>query len=453
MTELPDIVAGAVDHARGDEEVEAYAVHCISTTIQAGTDAAIRHVSRAETRGVGVRVIRDARLGYASSSDLSPEVVRATVERARMNADASDRDEAQALPSDGPLEPAAEQPNNMLVDAPLDDKLALVIEVARRVVALDARVRALDTVEYHDEQKTVAIASTRDVHTVDQAGYVEIWADALGEDSSGRAGDYAYWLGRSLELFEPEKLAAEAVDRTVRLLGPVSSRHLGIPVVLDRNVVADLLTAVGKGLSGGPVSSGRTPFAGSAGHKVAATCVNLADDGRSSASLAAAAFDDEGVPRRRTRLIDNGLMSGVLHSTVTARAVGDGARSTGNAWRTSHKSVPHAAASCLMLTPTGKLTEILSNLPEAVYIQQLSGSRAGINAVTGRIDVGGIGWLMRDGQPAGPVKTVPMSTSLSEFLGAIEAIADDAAQVPFTPAAASTVVCSGRLTEQPAGST
>ncbi|MEJ7708080.1 MAG: DNA gyrase modulator [Nocardioidaceae bacterium] len=197
MTDLPDLVATVLDHAAGEEDIEAYGVHRLSTTIQAGTDATMRHVGRAETRGLGIRLIRNGRLGYASTAELDPTAISLTVQRARANADASDIDQAQQLPApqladdvDGLLDPS-------LLHASLADKISLVEDVARRVVSLDPRVTALDTTEYHDEQRTVAIASTRGVQVVHQAGYVELWTDALGEDGDVRASDYSYQFGRT----------------------------------------------------------------------------------------------------------------------------------------------------------------------------------------------------------------------------------------------------------------
>lgn len=445
MTELPDLVASVLDHAMSDEEVEAYAVHRVSTTIQAGTDATIRHVERAETRGLGVRVIRDGRLGYASTSDLDSAAVRLTVERARTNATASDVDEAQQLPApqasnvvEGLLHPS-------LGCTSLADKITVVEELSRRVVSLDRRVSALDTAEYHDEDKGVAVASTRGVQMVQQAGYIELWADALGEDEHGRSSDYAYQFARAPADCDLESLARTAVERTLRLLGPVSPYRPGLPVILDSAVVADLLVAVGKGLSGGPVSSRRTPFADKKGATVAARCVSLADDGRSLTSSAAATYDDEGVPRHRTQLIDDGVLVGEMHSTVTARATGSGGGSTGNARRATYKSVPRAAPTCLLLEPTVRGGQLMSGFDEAVYIQQLAGAGVGINAVTGRVDVGGVAWLFRDGQVAGRLDVLPIASDLLSILAAVLAVGDDAQPAPFSPAIASTVLCDSRL--------
>jgi predicted Zn-dependent protease len=85
-----------------------------------------------------------------------------------------------------------------------------------------------------------------------------------------------------------------------------------------------------------------------------------------------------------------------------------------------------------------------------IYIQQLSGSGAGINPVTGRVNVGAVGALLRGGEPSGRVDAISVSTTLMNVLRSIEAVADDAYPVPFTPTAAATVLCtSGLLSSGP----
>jgi PmbA protein len=444
MSELSEVVTRVLDSALDGEQVEAYAVHRLSTTVQVDTDAEIRQVSRAEIRGVGVRLIQDGRLGYASCSALDEAALRRTVELARSNARVGDRDAAQGLPEPEVI-PEMESVDRALGTASLTEKIDLAVDVARRVVSLDRRVRSLDTAEYHDEQKTVAVASTRGVQASYTTGYAEAWVEVVGEDEHGRVSDSGYLFGRSPGECDPEVLAARAVGRTVRLLGPVAVPRKDLPILLDPSVVADLVAAIGRSLGGGPVSSGRTPFKGLVGTAVAAPCVDLTDEGRLRLSPAAAPFDDEAVPRRRTPLVDGGVLVGALHSTVTARATGASAASTGNARRATHKSPPYAAPSCLVLSPTVSLDELMSGLDEAIYIQQLSGSGAGINPVTGRVNVGVLGAVLLAGEPAGRVDTISLSTSLMHFLRSIEAVADDAYPVPFTPTAAATVFCTSDL--------
>jgi predicted Zn-dependent protease len=84
---------------------------------------------------------------------------------------------------------------------------------------------------------------------------------------------------------------------------------------------------------------------------------------------------------------------------------------------------------------------------DAVYLQQLTGAGVGLNAMTGRVDVGCVGALIRGGEAAGRLPTTPLSSSLPAILRAVTAVADDAYQVPFTPVSAATVVCDGGLVE------
>jgi predicted Zn-dependent protease len=321
----------------------------------------------------------------------------------------------------------------------------LVVDLAQDVVARDRRVPAIDTAEYHDEIKSVAVASTRGVDIEQKIGFLEIWSDALGEDTGVKAAEDAYQVGRSLADIRVDRLAAEAVQRTVDLLASEVSCPSELPIVFDPLVVADFLNAIGKGLSGGAMSSGRSPFASQQGMSVAPPWLELVDDGISPLFRTAAVYDDEGLPRRRTSLVKAGVLSGVMHSTVTARAMSNGASTTGNARRGSYKTVPKASPHCLVLTPTATRDAVIASAGRALYIQQLAGAGAGIDPITGRVEVGGVGWLLDDGQNVGRLPVVPISTTLPTFLRSITAVGDDTYQAASLPTAGCTVMCGSEL--------
>ena len=445
MSDLLDLADLVLQTAGSGEDIEVYLIHRISTTIQAGAGGQVRSVARAETRGAGVRMMSGNRMGYASTADLRTASLGLTVERARRNARLGDTDGANLLPKPTAAPASAEHGAPRLSPTPLEDKIALVTELASRVVTLDPRVRSLDTAEYSDEWREVAVVSTQGVRTQDSRTFVQLWSDALGEDEHGTASDYAYWCGVSDDGIDVQSLARTAVDRTTRLLGPLAQAPRGSPVILDRNVAAELLTAVGRGCTGVAAASGRGPLPGTVGSEVAAPCVSVVDDGVLVSSPAAATYDDEGVPRRRTAVITDGHLAGTLHSTGTAAAVGAGASSTGNARRTSHKSAPRAAPTTLVLRPTVSLSRLLADAGEAVYVQQLSGAGVGISAITGRVNVGCVGWVLRNGEPVGRVPTTALTGTLSTVLRAVAAVGDDTEQIPFTPVRASTVLCDSKL--------
>jgi PmbA protein len=436
MAELMDLASSVLTLATSGEDLEVYGVHTVATTVQAGDDAVIRRVDSAETRGLGVRVFRDERVGYASTSDLAPDAIAASVDRARANARASDPDPASRPPDAQPAHDRSDAPL-LAASTSLEAKITLVTRLVNAVSALDPRVRGIDTAEYADERREVVVVSTRGVRAQHERCRCELWVDALGEHPAGMATDTGYWSGLDAADADPEAVARDAVTRTVHLLGEPRPRTDGLPVLLDYVVVGELLAAVGRACTGGAIGSGRSPFAGRLGEPVGSEAVSLVDDG----ARFAGPHDDEGTGRRPTRLISSGVLTGVLHSAATASAMGDGSTSTGNARRVTYKSAPRAAPAGLLLEPTTGPGQLVADVGDAVYLQQLSGAGSGINPVTGRIDVGGVGWLLRDGEAAGRVATFSLTTDFGSLLRSVTHVADDARHVQDLPVRAGTVGC------------
>ena len=179
---------------------------------------------------------------------------------------------------------------------------------------------------------------------------------------------------------------------------------------------------------------------------MAADHVSLADDGMDAAFPGSAPFDDEGVPRRRTPLIDRGVVVGVLSSTESVAANGDGRASTGNARRGSHKSPPSVAPTTLVLAATTTRTALLRTAPQLVYVQQLTFGRSAVDPVSGRIGVGAGGFLLNGGEPAGTYEPWALETRLTDLLRMVLDVGDDPRIDPESPTAAPTVACDPRLT-------
>jgi predicted Zn-dependent protease len=61
---------------------------------------------------------------------------------------------------------------------------------------------------------------------------------------------------------------------------------------------------------------------GQLGQTVARSDVTVVDDALMPAGLGSSPFDDEGVPTRETRIIEDGVLRNYLHSAYTARKLG-----------------------------------------------------------------------------------------------------------------------------------
>jgi PmbA protein len=170
-------------------------------------------------------------------------------------------------------------------------------------------------------------------------------------------------------------------------------------------------------------------FVGREGEDVAAAGVTLVDDPTLSESFGAVAYDSEGLPTRRVELIAGGRLNGFLHNVYTGRRAGGA--TTGSATRAGFKSAPGVGARALHLQP-GSLgpDEVMASVPEALYVQSVSGLHSGTNPVSGDFSVGVEGLMVRDGAFAEPVREITIASTLQRILLDIDQIGSDLTWLP-----------------------
>jgi len=144
--------------------------------------------------------------------------------------------------------------------------------------------------------------------------------------------DYWFSVARSLGRLEsPEHVGKVAAERTLRRLGARKVKTAQVPIVFDPLVAASILEHIFEGVNGDSVYRGASFLAGKLGQKIAGNNVNVIDDGTLRGGFGTSPFDGEGVPTRRTVVIENGVLKSYLLNTYTAKKLG--MQTTGNASR------------------------------------------------------------------------------------------------------------------------
>ena len=162
MPELNDLVRAAVEATEGDEAVEAYAEESRQTEASA-LRSEVEGLTFAESRGVGMRVVRDQRQGYAWAADPSLEEVRDAVRRARENAALAEPDEYNGIPGFEPADPMPELFRADTAEVSTDAKVRMALDLEQRTISIDPRVSKIDAAQVGDAVSRVAIASTAGV--------------------------------------------------------------------------------------------------------------------------------------------------------------------------------------------------------------------------------------------------------------------------------------------------
>ncbi len=429
MSELAELAARVAGWSRHGEGVEVYVSRGTETEVQV-YEGEVESLSSATSAGAGIRVVSGGRQGFAYSGALDEDVLVATLDEARSNAQFSSPEPWVGLPEPDGAEPVAlDLWRDELAAWPTQRKVDTALDLEREVRAGDPRIRLVESARWGDSSSEMAVASSLGVLAADRSTACYLSAFAVAGEGTESKVAHGYTVGRGPSELSPAKAANDAVDRAVRMLGATKPRSAHVPVVLEPRVSAQLLSLLGSVLSGERVLKGISLFSDRLGETVAAPGLTLMDDPTEPAAWGAAAFDDEGLACRRNVMIEAGVLRRFLYDTTSARRAGTG--STASAVRAGYKSAPGVGTRAVQLQP-GELSpnEVLAQIGDGLLVQSVTGMHSGVNPVSGDFSVGAEGLLVRRGELASPVRELTVASSIQRMLQGVIAVANDTEWLP-----------------------
>lgn len=429
--ELSEVARRAVAAAAqaGAGEAEAYVARDSGREVRVH-GGEVESLTAATQSGVGVRAWIGHRVGYAYGTDFSDAGVEAIAARAAAAAAVADEDEFAVPPAPAEVESIAGLSDPGLAASSADQVAELALAVERTALAADSRIAGVEQAVYADSAERVAIASSSGVAGEYETSSCFAYLQALAEGEGSRETGLGFGLGRGPGDLDPEAIGAEGAERALSMIGASKPASRSCPVVFDPTVAASFAGLIGGALGANAVQRGRSPFAGRLGEELASGALVLFDDGRDPGGSASAPFDGEGMPRRRTALIEGGRLRAFLYDTYTANR--EGGASTGSASRAGYRTLPSVSASNLIVA-AGELplSGLLAAAGDGVYVTDVAGLHSGVNPVTGVFSVGASGRAIRDGALAEPVREFTIAGDLVSMLAAVTAAGSESRWVPF----------------------
>ena len=382
----------------------------------------LENVSRSEGEEIGLRFFIGSRSATVASSDFSDEALAALVER------------AAAMAAEAPEDPyAGLAPDELLHRGPIPDIDAddgAAVDSARlRELALAAESAALGIAGVTNSSGGSASASSSTVALATSAGFAEGYrvsgygtsVSVIAGEGAGMQRDHAWHGTRHLsDLDAPETVGRKAGERAVARLGPVKPRVGRMPVLFDPRIASSLLGHLAGAISGAAVARKSSFLQDKLGERIFASGVSIVDDPLRPRGSRSRPFDGEGVRVSRRELIADGVLTGWLAESASARQLG--IAPTGHAARGA-SGAPGASPSNLYIE-AGKRSrdQLLGEFPEALLVIELIGQ--GVNPVTGDYSRGAAGFLVRNGSIAEPVSGITIAGNLLDMFATLEPASD-----------------------------
>jgi PmbA protein len=426
--ELKALCARVVERARkkGAREAEAFSERSrtASATVANGE---IEELSEAASKGVGLRLFVDGRLGFASTTDFAPEAIETLIDRAIALARASAPDEANGLPTRRELSLTNRPRVGRLFDdavAGLDPswKLSAAFEMERAARAEDGRCTRFEGSGAGEAVVEYAIANSHGLSDAERGTHVYLWCSPVAGEGDGlQTSSWSDHRRHLAEVESPESVGREAARRTVRMLGARKPESARVPVIFDPNMAAGFFGALARAASGELVYKRSSFLAGRLGQAIASPLVTLVDDGRIEGALGASAFDGEGLVTRSLPVLENGVLKNFFYDVRTARKAG--AKPTASA-RRGYASLPAIAARHLVVTPGTQSPEgLIRGVKRGLFVTSMLGS--GANVITGDYSRGANGLWIENGELTFPVQEATVAGHLDEMLKSIDALGSD----------------------------
>lgn len=168
-------------------------------------------------------------------------------------------------------------------------------------------------------------------------------------------------------------------------------------------------------VKGDNVVRGKSKLRDRIGEEIAPETVTLIDDGTLPLGINTSISDDEGVPRRRTPIIEEGVLRSYLWDTYWANKTG--VESTGNASRSMRRGLVEISPTNLVVEPGKReIGDIVSEIDHGYLIRNVQGAHSS-NPESGDFSVvGNPAILIEDGEMVGAVHGLMVAGNVFELL-------------------------------------
>jgi PmbA protein len=407
---------------KGASAVDVVAVEGDSASVQVRLSA-VDKLSKAQEKRVGLRVYFGRRSAGGSTSDFSPPAVDELVATTCALAEAIVEDPDSGLPE--PTSLAAERPDLDLYDSSavsMDQMIDRATRAERAALEVDARLKNSEGAEFGSFAGRMVFANSHRFYGEFQSSNFSCSVSPIAIENGLMQRDYWYSVGRKVsQLDAPEAIGREAGHRTVRRLGARKVATCRVPIVFDPEMAGSFLGNLCSAVNGYAIYKGASYLIGRLGEKIAADNITIVDDGRISGGLGSKPFDGEGLPTRKTVVVERGILKSYLLDTYAGRKLK--LSSTGNASRSVGEASSAGATNFYLAPGSATPDQIIGSVKRGLYVTELIGF--GINLVTGDYSRGAVGFWIENGELAYPVEEITIAGNLKDMWLGVETVGND----------------------------
>ena len=290
--------------------------------------------------GVGIRIIKDGKIGFAFTSDLNK--IPQTAKKALANAKLNKVDENYQFSEISKEVNVKGTFDKYYDDLSVDESCEFLENIIQRTKDNDCDVTSTSFSAAKGEE---LIINSNGVSIHDKATAFSGGLSVNIEKEGQIATAYDFNSSRYFDL-EYEKLTDDVCSLAKNSLNTKAIETNEYTTVLDYYAASGLLSTFMQAFNGENVIRGRSILHDKIGEEIANPNLSITDNPLLEKGLASCKADGEGTISQKTSLVENGVLKSFLYDIYTGNKSGAG--STSNGYRPSYLSTPMVSSSNLI---------------------------------------------------------------------------------------------------------
>ena len=375
----------------------------------------IENVEFTNDGALGISVYLGQQKGNASTSDLSEEAIKNTVEAALAIAKYTSPDDCTGL-ADKELmafeAPDLELYHGASVDVEQATKLAL--EAEKSALEYDAKIVNSNGASFNSHTGVRVYGNTHGMLQSYLSSRYSLSCSVIGGELDQLENDYEYTVSREFDaLSSADWVGQNCAKKVIARLNPQKLSTREVPVIFLNDVATGLISHLTGAISGGSLYRKSSFLLDHLGKQVLPDWFQISERPHLLKRLASTPFDSEGVRTQNLEIIQDGVLQTYLLTSYSGRKMG--MQSTGHAGGIHNWLVKPNL--------TGGLTALLRQMSTGLLVTDVMGQ--GVNIVTGDYSRGAAGFWVENGEIQYPVAEITIAGQLQDMLKNIVAVADD----------------------------
>jgi len=295
---------------KGAERCEVFYLNSLNTEVEYEASK-LKNVSNTEETGYALRLVKDGRLGFATST--KADGIDRLVDDALATATCGDKvgysfaglSDVREVPV---IDPAVTELSLEDMMKRSDDAIAKVLDYESEINAGSGTIRKVQTVE---------VATSEGFEGTQERTLYQFYISGLLVEGDNMLDCGASYAGTALD-GDGDRLVDKTIDDFKHGRTNVSVSTGPTTVILTPRAVSDVFLTLNYGLNGAMVERKISPLVGKIGETIFDERISICDDGHLRAGYSSALFDDEGVPMQRTLMIEDGVLKSFITDLRTA---------------------------------------------------------------------------------------------------------------------------------------